>query len=77
MGPMRREVDDLTLMDPEDAVRPPGHQQRQVRERGQAAITQQHIAGAELGMEPRHPGHVVGAQRGGQDLDEHPRTDVE
>ncbi len=28
-------------------------------------------------MELRHPGHVVSAQRGGQDLQEHPRADVE
>ena len=31
----------------------------------------------EQGMEPRHVGHVMGVQRAGQDLQEHPRADVE
>ena len=74
---MRCEVDDLTLMDAEDAVRASRHQQRQMGERAETAVAQQHIVLAKLGMELCHPGHVVRAQRCGQDLDEHPRADVE
>ncbi len=37
----------------------------------------EHVAEGEEGMEPRHVGHVMGVQRAGQDLQEHPRADVE
>jgi hypothetical protein len=39
-----------------------------MRERAEAAVAQQHVAGAELGMELRHSGHVVGEQPVGQDF---------
>ena len=51
--PVRREVDDLPLVDAEDAVGPARDQQRQVGERAEAAVAHQDVAAAEVGMEPR------------------------
>ena len=77
MRPLRCEIDDLTLMHAEDALRAARQQQRQMRERTEAAVAQQHIVFMKLRMDLRHPGHVVGVQRAGQGLQEHPRADVE
>lgn len=61
MGPMWGEIDDLSLMEPEDAVRASGHEQRQMGERAEAAVAQEDIVLAELRMDLRHPGHVMSA----------------
>ncbi len=74
---MRREVDDLPLMDAEDAMHAPRQQQGQVSERAEAAIAYKQVALAKLEMQPRHPGHIVGVQGTGDGLGEHPRADVE
>jgi hypothetical protein len=77
MDPLRGEVDDLPLMDPEDTMHTSRQKQRQMGERAEPAVTQEDVVLAKLGMDLRHSGHVMGAQRGGQDLHEHPRTDME
>ena len=46
-------------------------------ERTEASVAQQNVVLAKLGMDLRHSGHIVSAQRRGHDLHEHSRTDME
>jgi hypothetical protein len=71
MDPMRCEIDDLTLMDAKDCVRATRHEQGQVRERTEAAVTKEYVASAEAGMDLCHARHVVSAQRCRHNLGEH------
>ena len=64
-------------MDAKDAVDATPQEQRQVRERAEAAVAQEDVAGDEPGMELRRVGHVVRVERSGEDLQEHPRAGVE
>src|SRR5436305_1662541 len=56
---MRREVDDLALMDAEDAVHAPRRQQRQVGERAEAAVAREGVAAEDLVEEQVEDGDGV------------------
>jgi hypothetical protein len=47
MRPVRREIHDLALVHPKHAVDAAFDQQRQVRERTEAAVAQEHVADGE------------------------------
>jgi len=48
-----------------------------VREGAGPAIARQHVPGLRPGVEPGRVGHVVGGERAGDDIPEHPGADVE
>jgi hypothetical protein len=77
MGPSWGEVDDLALMHAENSVRTALHQQRQVGEGTEATVAHQDVVLAQPRMDLRHPGDVMGMDRCGHGVQEHPGADVE
>ena len=74
---MRSEIDDLFLVHAKDAQNPAGGQQRQMSERAEGAVADQHVAGRQIGMDVADPRQVVRPQRCGDDAEQQPRGGVE
>jgi hypothetical protein len=59
------------------ASRPAGGQQGEVEVRAEAAVPHQDVAPLEVGVDAADARHLVGAQRGGEDLQQRPGAGVE
>lgn len=77
MWPIRREIDDVTLVDPKHRVNATHVEQRQMSEGAEATVGDQDISRLQGGMDVLDARHLMGAQGRGHDFEEQAGARVE